>query len=331
MKRAIITIAIILMAGEVMVRVDKGWIRTRQQEVVAIEIEESDLLKRVNAGEYEPDDSVLRVLVLGDSYIYGAGVEPAMKTSKVLGARLEDDWVGRRGTIRSVEVLDVSRPSNNSLDNLLAMEMYGERFRPHFVVLGYNWNDILGGLRRQNVPKPRTEGIPEQVEKEVSTLKSLILTIYGVTELGAYLSTQIQHSMKQHGFILPIGDFHLLTQVVYEESSPQWRASHEVLSDLGRVARANGAMLVVYDFPEFNLLEQPQLFDQPRRVLSRFFTDDLADVYIDGWKHFEPVAESQWYISKYDGHLNGLAHARVAERIAEEIGRLPASTPLKRR
>ena len=103
-----------LIIGESLIRLDIAFnLLNNQPRKINIELEQTHLLKNVDQKLFKPDSLQFRVLVLGDSYIHGGGIESSKKFSKILSKLLNENSNSRQEFL----VLDVSRPSNNSLDN----------------------------------------------------------------------------------------------------------------------------------------------------------------------------------------------------------------------
>ena len=73
--------------------------------------------------------------------------------------------------------------------------------------------------------------------------------------------------------------------------------------------------IIFYNFPQFNLLNHDHLFRKTNYTIENFIKNLNNYYYYDGNKHFSELGNKQFYLSKYDGHPNGLAHKHIAELI----------------
>jgi lysophospholipase L1-like esterase len=80
-----------------------------------------------------------RVLLLGDSFTYGIGVED----DETLSARLEQ-------LAPSLEVLNTGVNGYGTGQELLLLQEEGERLEPDVVVLAFFWNDVANNVERAN-------------------------------------------------------------------------------------------------------------------------------------------------------------------------------------
>ena len=141
--RLVLYCCLFFAVGESLIRIDMAFdLLDNAPKIIDIKIEESSLINKINGGSFVKDSSQIRILVLGDSYIYGGGIDPANKFSKKLSMLLKNNDFSEN----EILVLDVSRPSNNTLDNYNAFLYYQKRFEPQFVFWAYNFNDVLGPM-----------------------------------------------------------------------------------------------------------------------------------------------------------------------------------------
>ena len=137
LKQFFVMLAIFLALGEIVVRIDKKFLFFQGSRFVevAVETRRSPELAALNAGAFTVSPRDLRVMVLGDSKIYGPGVDFPDVFSQRLKALLAAD---KSLPYDNVFVLDVSRGGYNTLMNRLTYFEYVEKFQPQLVVLGNN-------------------------------------------------------------------------------------------------------------------------------------------------------------------------------------------------
>ena len=94
----------------------------------------------------------IRILCLGDSYMFGWGVEDRATFPARLQARLEARRAGEPG---GVEAINAGVPAYTTAQELDLLVEKGPGLRPDVVVLGFVLNDALpGGDRRRRLPIP---------------------------------------------------------------------------------------------------------------------------------------------------------------------------------
>lgn len=81
--------------------------------------------------------AVQRVLLLGDSFTWGLGVDD----EQTFASRLEADWPG-------VEVANTGTIGYGTREALAVLDLFGSAFRPDVAVLVFFWNDLDDNLAR---------------------------------------------------------------------------------------------------------------------------------------------------------------------------------------
>jgi len=207
-------IVLFLLIGEILVRFDKAYdLLDNAPQIINTKIEENQLVTAVANGDFVAKESQLRIMVIGDSYIHGGGIDPNKKFSKMLLQNFRSNNEISDSTL----VLDVSRPSNNTKDNFNSLINYEKVFKPNIVIWAYNFNDILRvqprieekalnqkaevKLEKPQVPKKRKETALRTVRREA----------YEFSQLLQFSSAKLQKELKINGFVLPFGEFYFLT------------------------------------------------------------------------------------------------------------------------
>lgn len=308
-----------LIIGESLIRVDRRFdLLNNAPKKISVQLEQTDLLKSVEERLFKPDSSQFRILVLGDSYIHGGGVASSEKFSKKLALLLNKN----NNSEQNYLVLDVSRPSNNTLDNYNSFTYYEKIFKPHVVFWAYNFNDILGGLEIANKVSNQSresKSALKRTSKQITSLKKFTKQAYSYSELLEYISANVQKELKTYGIVLPIGDFYYLTKKAYLETSKDWNNTQRILSKTSKICQLNQSEFILYKMPEFNLLDRNDLFTVINESLYSYCDSDSGITYIDGNEDFKGLDGNNFNLSKYDGHPNENAHLLIANRVFEQI------------
>lgn len=168
-----------------------------------------------------------RIVALGDSFTWGAGVD----FDDAYPQRLERALSRRRGG--PVEVINLALPGFNTADELAVLEKQGFAYRPDLVLVGYVLNDAEDASsaewrRTQEWERERARGPwPWQ--------RSALLRFVA----GRLWATRENHRR--------IADY----REMYAEGAPGWTVSRAALGTLGALCRRRGVPLVVAIFPLF--------------------------------------------------------------------------------
>jgi hypothetical protein len=298
------------LVGELIIRIDLEYdILNNSPYKVEVKIEESELRNKIEKGNFIPNPNQIRILVIGDSYINGGGIPIEKRFSKRLSNLLKEETL----------ILDISRPSNSTLDNYNSFLFYQEKFKPQFVFWAYNFNDILYSIPPINSSKKTEIVPPKRVSKKKIGLKKYVSQLYSFSELTRYVSSKIQKQLKFQGIVVPIGEFYQLTQKTYLETNKNWIDTKKKLNVVSQICKTNQSKFILYKMPEFNLLNHSNLFYSLDEKFVNYINSNKNITYYNGINDFENENSDKFMLSKYDGHPNELAHFRIAKKIAEYI------------
>jgi len=298
------------LVGELIIRIDLEYdILNNSPYKIEVKIEESELRNKIEKGNFIPNPNQTRILVIGDSYINGGGIPIEKRFSKRLSNLLKEETL----------ILDISRPSNSTLDNYNSFLFYQEKFKPQFVFWAYNFNDILYSIPPINSSKKTEIVPPKRVSKKKIGLKKYVSQLYSFSELTRYVSSKIQKQLKFQGIVVPIGEFYQLTQKTYLETNKNWIDTKKKLNTVSQICKTNQSKFILYKMPEFNLLNHSNLFHSLDEKFVNYINSNKNITYYNGINDFENENSDKFMLSKYDGHPNELAHFRIAKKIAEYI------------
>jgi hypothetical protein len=300
------------LVGELIIRIDLGYdLLNNSPNKIEVKIEESVLRNKIEKGNFTPNSNQTRILVIGDSYINGGAISVESRFSKKLSFLLEEEAL----------ILDISRPSNSTLDNYNSFMFYQEKFKPQFVFWAYNFNDILYSIPQVNSSEKADILPPKRVSKNKIGLKKYASQLYSFSELTRYLSSNIQKQLKFQGIVMPIGEFYQLTQKTYLETNKNWIDTKKKLDTVSQICKTNQSKFILYRMPEFNLLNHSNLFYSLDKELVNYVNSNENIIYHNGISDFKNENSEKFMLSKYDGHPNELAHFKIAKKIAKYINR----------
>jgi hypothetical protein len=195
--------------------------------------------------ERAPRHGVRRILVLGDSVVFGQGIGEAETVTAVLERRLNAAGTG------AWEVLNAGAPGYDAVAEAQFLETAGLALEPSAVVVGTSLNDYdpapafspLGILTRRD---PRESGLADRSEFVV-LLRWLV----------AWARGELWHQMTAPAPRAPASTAGL-DQVVeaghlrfyHQPTHAEWERLRGAFVDLARTARARGLPVLVAIFPE---------------------------------------------------------------------------------
>jgi hypothetical protein len=245
---------------------------------------------------------VRRLLIVGDSYAAGSGIE---RPGDRFGSRLADALAEATGT--AWEPIFAARSDTHTLDHLRFLS-HGLRFRPDLVVLLYVFNDIdyLHPLTRRTV---LTEH-PRNIGQRLHPVRVLFTNSFAFQELYA----RLRHlTFASHG--APEAGNH-----PYADSTVLLRHLTD-LRAFGTSARAAGSAAVIVPF------DVSVAASQPARVRYRRFVAAAEAAGVPVWpadQVFRELPFETLTVGSLDLHPNELANDLLARaflpRALEVVG-----------
>jgi lysophospholipase L1-like esterase len=237
----------------------------------------------------------IRILILGDSISYGAGVKSSEAFPQLLKRELLPTL-----TDRPVEVLNVSRAGWNSENELKALRKYIP-YQPDIIVLGVCMNDVESSQERfQSKPTP------------LSSITDRYFSWSYTFSLLSYLSERRRESQNEAGYV-----HHLNSR--FDPGSEGWQRFEKDITAMCDLANGSNIPLIAALFPI--LAEPTSELDKLHSQMSKcLFQNDLQLMDLrDAYKshHWRDL-----YVSFADGHPNAFAHRLAAEAMQEKIADL---------
>ena len=225
-----------------------------------------------------------RILALGDSVTFGAGVPQ----HEIFTTRLEQLLPGRLQ--RPVRVINSGVGGYNTVQEVTYFRREGITLQPDLVLLTYVGNDI-----EENRGPFNPWAGPTSIKDRVMKL------------LGKLWSYRLVHHTYRYA---------VLSQVKAQSSNPLqggegWRRSMSALDELVVLCKDQHIPLIVF-FRRSHPDENKPLFEDVVRHIPGFPVTDMGPWY-------QGLDEASLVLSKVDGHPNAEGHRVMAEHMADDI------------
>lgn len=278
-----------------------------------------------------------RILVLGDSFTYGYGVELDETYSKVLELELNND------AKRQYEVLNAGYASGYSPDTyLLYLKKEGIEFRPDIVIVGFTiGNDITDLFKNRVIEDKESIRIVSEdyyVDEDNRLRKP---SYYKKSGPIAFLNSNSHFFIfAKNNFVSIRGGVDKFFQkqsknndvydVEYdEELKGKWDEVEKIFAEMIALAEGNSAKLIVVLIPR-----KIQVYDEnwedysthssyevdrtkPQKLFMGICARNSIEC-IDLYPAFKKEAKEEFYFKK-DGHWTKEGHEFAAKRIKEEL------------
>jgi lysophospholipase L1-like esterase len=246
-----------------------------------------------------------RILVLGDSFAFGYGVQD----DESFPARLGPLLAQKRG--EPVAIINTGHSGYDTRREFAYLKAHGERFRPTVIVVAFVLNDVLSNSGRfwfNAVPDGWLRYFPLR-----ATANFLSYLIRSPEELLFKLGLNDDYDYAGRD---------ALTCLDPGGCAEDWRITYDYLHDLVRAARAMGARPLLVHVPLHEEVAPAggAVYDSAgaeKRLVSFGQSADVPVVRLRDALH------SRDYFP-IDGHWTASGHRRAAKRIADAISLQPS-------
>jgi len=258
----------------------------------------------------KPAPGTIRILMLGDSFTVGQGVEDDETYPACVEAILNEE----AGPTR-YEVINAGVSGTNTADHLERLNSNGLKFEPDLVTVQFYVNDL-------DPPSEDVSWIETRIE-DVLYLPSR--RSYAVFFLKYRFESAMSAALDDPG--AGPGGGRAREAVEIDTSGPGWRVFQDAVRGIAGVARERGipAVLIVYPRPGIPPAEQEPVHDAVARV-SRSAGIPVIDLI----RAFESLPPEKQFVSEIDHHPSAAVHRLAARRIVEELRELELLPALSR-
>jgi lysophospholipase L1-like esterase len=293
-----------------------------------------DFRDRGNPLLAEKPIGVRRVVVVGDSFTWGAGVLAQHAYPDVMGIELERRAQATRGasldaageeatapaapTIEragepgdaatAIEIVNFSRPGWNTTLELGALRRAVDRLAPDAIVLGYCLNDAEPHRRRE-LARLREGLFPRQPESGLETFFHARSAVYRMAfQRADNLRMRRLTKLYYHRF--------------YAAGQPTWEATRRALAGLRDLAAERRVPFLLVVFPIFDSqLDHRYRYRALHEEMARTATE-LAIDHVDLLPRYVGIDARRLALDPFlDAHPSELAHRIAAAAILEELER----------
>lgn len=259
--------------------------------------------------QLEKKEDVTRILILGDSFTYGVGVE---EFENIYGRQLQKklDSLEKNPEMKNkmknkYEVIILASPGYSTIDELKVLHDLGMKFKPDVVILGYVINDAEGPNSRKGFEKLffhhfiRPYGLGRWLYQHSyfyylleSRLKNIIRSLN--------LEKQNHADYVRH---------------LYDPENPFREVHSRALSLLIQLAQKDGSEVIILNFPQL-LPGEDYPYDFATEYV-REITSDNGAFFLDLLPVYEKYNTEEIRVSLFDGHINEKGHRITAEALFE--------------
>ena len=311
-----------------------GWKNKPNAEGIFVMPDSTTLVKINSKGlrdkeyDYNKPEGIKRIIVLGDSFTWGYGVEAKDRFTEILNNKLPDNY----------EVINMGVSGYGTDQELLTLEREGLKYNPDLVVVGFhpgtdlddNTNAIRysypkplfvlsenNTLSLTNIPVPNKDDWTRRLEEDKGSWFAALKTFLSEHfHTYVFFSRVIDSNPTLSKLFQSIGLME--KQPFYKQYS--WDLTESLLGEINTVSKNNGARTIIfiirYQYTDIRLNDAmdkiaTNLFDFGKR-------NDIAVVdYLPTFIKYAGTGEQLYF--KHDGHLTASGNKLAAEFIYDNL------------
>ena len=240
-----------------------------------------------------------RILGLGDSYLFGQGVEFREICLNRLG-----ELLAKQFPEQTVEVINTGVSGYNTADELRLLEDCGLAYQPDLVILHFVLNDVEPDLTLHH---------DHQVEFFVNFTSIFQQPdwLSQHSELWGFLRQRTLESLTARNYI------HDCLRS-FEEDSSKWEQCRKAILEIRNRCQETKTPLFIVIFPFFYELDRDYPFQPIHEVVHRFCETEAIPV-LDLRDNYRQYRGPEMWVDASDPHPNARAHAIAAQAIAADL------------
>lgn len=250
--------------------------------------------------DYAKAPGILRVLMLGDSFTFGTGVEENESFVSLLQQKLPHE----------MEIINGSAPGSSTQDVYRFLTLEGVRYSPDAVILCFFQNDIQDNFQqaldaRQIQSAARASGFKALSYKVLAKAGGLLENnLYGRSALYA----AVTYFKKNHLLSYRIGKEEFEASKVWLDALKKWCAERKISFGIVYIPRRE----------EIARSEHPAMTSS----FLKDYTEKNNIPRLDLWELFNKDTDFRSYYFPLDTHLSLKGNQKVADYLLDFVRRL---------
>ena len=278
-----------------------------------------------------------RILMLGDSFTFGSGVEANETFSSLLEQRFQDTEVINAGVVSYSPILEYLYLTNR-----------GILLNPDIVILNFDMSDLIDDYRYEQAatfengniiavsPGSEETNILIKLFQKIKTLNLLKMTldrIYAGIPHKKQINTPEVYDIKLSRFAVTLGDI--------PEEKEHWERTLKYISLIKEFCDKNDITFVLATYPyghqvsgkEWDLgrhlygLENDKTYSNKPMVILETYAKENNITFINALPAFR-ASDTYPLFLRYDGHFTREGHILYSEVLYEGLYSIPSYEPL---
>ncbi len=248
-----------------------------------------------------------RIMVLGDSLTWGAGLPVEKRYTNLLEAKLKE----LAGPAR-VEVLNFAFSGASTADQREVLRRHIDAVRPDLVVVGFCVND----------PQPKSENYAVELERYRRLFDAIQwMARFGLRKTAGLVHTKTDQLLRNLGLV---PQWQEALDRVYDPQSAEWQDFERALAEIHTLCTARGLPPPVF----VPLLQGSGDFNQPDAYLANILrwcrqaeetARRLGFATVDLEPAFRAEGDQDRRVNPWDGHPSARCNEVYAEVLAQRL------------
>ena len=271
---------------------------------------------------------LFRVVVVGNSLVWGVGIEKEDRLTNHLETLLKEDYPGK-----NIEILNLSYQGSSTMDHASIVNTMSDSLAADVFILGFCSNDVKPGSQDRS---PEKDAFTARFSFLLQGTNDLF-TWMGMSNLAGKIEEEIYHVAVRIGALPTYTE---VTQRAYNKDSEDWHNFVGALEFIYAETSHGGS-----DTPIFAVLNQGFAYQKPPGYGD---PDEGLQVYL-GWtrqaeeeaKHAgfdtlnyeksiaEELPDEDLVVNKWDSHPSATLHRHYAKGLLEHLHKNGYLLPLQ--
>lgn len=277
--------------------------------------------------------NTFRILMLGDSFQFGWGVEKPEIYSEIAEAKLNGIFE------KKIEILSMGVPAVGTVHELKLLKEKGLAYRPDLVVLAY----MVGNDLNDNINYKEYEDKEDSIESFPSAFSDVVNSMKSALKANTHIYWWVRQKTLYNPVMRLLFDrlnvlkMEPLVEYLQMNRSDNyqegWNKTNTLILEAKDIAKKNGAGFLLVLIPsriQVNHQEWDSVLhlynwdknafdtEKPNSILIDFAESNGID-YLDLLPYFRQESQTQRLYYIYDGHWNKEGHALASEYLLNYI------------
>jgi lysophospholipase L1-like esterase len=260
-----------------------------------------------------------RIMVLGDSLTWGAGLAAEQRYTDLL-----EDYLANRFPKRSIEVLNFGLSAAPTTQERDILRKYRESVQPDLIVIGFCLNDPQP---KDQDHSPEKEAFERTYGRRIKALAERLARVR-LRHVGELLE-EAAHRFAEKLGIVPTWEVAL--QRTYEKNSREWLDFEEALRDIKSMSDRMGLPPPVFAILNQGLPDRSVSYEEPSgeiRLWSKWYRQAEESAAMIGFRTHNHERDVIWRlpgnaltVNAVDGHPSARLNEVYAKKLFEIIER----------